>query len=127
MTQRIQRHPFLALFDGADPNTSTPDRRTTTVPTQALFFLNSPFVHAQTQRFANRLMEGCTTPDRRIELAYHLTLARPPSEPERTEAIAFLRAYQSGLPRPGAGQPEATALAAFTRVLIGSNEFLSID
>ena len=23
MTQRIQRHPFLALFDGADPNAST--------------------------------------------------------------------------------------------------------
>ena len=26
MTQRIQRHPFLALFDGADTNASTADR-----------------------------------------------------------------------------------------------------
>ena len=27
MTQRIQRHPFLALFDGADTNASTGDAR----------------------------------------------------------------------------------------------------
>lgn len=26
MTQRIQRHPYLAVFDGADPSTSTPAR-----------------------------------------------------------------------------------------------------
>ena len=46
MSQRIQRHPFLALFDGADPNASTAASGRTT-PTQALFFMNDPFVHAQ--------------------------------------------------------------------------------
>ncbi len=127
MTQRIERHPFLALFDGADPNTSTPDRRTTTVPTQALFFLNSKFVHTETERFAKRLLESCTAPDRRIELAYRLALARPPNDQEQTEAIAFLNAYRSELTSAGVEQPESTALAAFARVLIGSNEFLSID
>ncbi|HQZ64855.1 MAG TPA: PSD1 and planctomycete cytochrome C domain-containing protein, partial [Planctomycetaceae bacterium] len=44
MTQRLKRHPFLALFDGPDTNASTPDRLGTTVPTQALYFLNDPFV-----------------------------------------------------------------------------------
>src|SRR5205085_8936754 len=50
MTQRISRHPFLALFDGADPNASTAERRTTTVPTQALYFLNDPFIHAKAEK-----------------------------------------------------------------------------
>ena len=36
MTQRIRRHPFLALFDGPDANVSTAHRDSTTVPTQSL-------------------------------------------------------------------------------------------
>jgi hypothetical protein len=44
MTQRIQRHPFLALFDGPDTNTSTDTRTDSTVPLQALFLMNNPFI-----------------------------------------------------------------------------------
>ena len=39
MTQRIQRHPFLALFDGPDTNASTGVRTTSTTPLQALFLM----------------------------------------------------------------------------------------
>src|SRR5262249_23697252 len=56
MTQRLKRHPFLALFDGADTNASTPLRSPTTVPTQALYFMNDPFVHEQANAFAARLI-----------------------------------------------------------------------
>src|SRR5579871_3215853 len=44
MTQRIQRHPFLGLFDGADTNASTARRVTSTTPLQALYLMNDPFV-----------------------------------------------------------------------------------
>ena len=37
MTQRIQRHPFLALFDGADPNSSTRIAATTVPPRRSTF------------------------------------------------------------------------------------------
>lgn|GEM_PF-3289169 len=40
MIQRIQRHPFLAIFDGADPAASTALRLTSTTPLQAFFLLN---------------------------------------------------------------------------------------
>ena len=56
MTQRLKRHPFLALFDGADPNATTAERLATTVPTQALFFLNDPFIHAKAEKWAARLL-----------------------------------------------------------------------
>src|SRR6185295_1763062 len=35
MTQRFQRHPFFALFDGADTNASTDRRLVSTTPPQA--------------------------------------------------------------------------------------------
>ncbi len=52
MTQRIQRHPYLAIFDGADPAASTPVRTTSTTPLQALYLLNDAFVHEQSKQFA---------------------------------------------------------------------------
>ena len=59
MTQRIKRHPFLALFDGPDPNTSTASRQTTTVPPQALFFMNDPFVHSRAEKPGEAIGELC--------------------------------------------------------------------
>src|SRR5262249_34930358 len=56
MTQRLQRHPFLALFDGPDTNTSTDVRTSSTVPLQALFLMNNPFVIEQAEGFARRLL-----------------------------------------------------------------------
>ncbi len=52
--QKRNRRRFFALFDGADPNASTPLRDVTTVPTQALFFLNDPFLHERAAKFAAR-------------------------------------------------------------------------
>ena len=55
MTQRLVKHPYLAIFDGPDTNTSTDVRPHSTVPTQALFLMNNPFVEAQAEAFARRL------------------------------------------------------------------------
>ena len=81
MTQRIKRHPFLALFDGADTSSSTGVRYTTTVPTQALFFLNDPFVHARAAHLAQALLRMSN--DRmRLERAAQLLL-RPAGDGTR--------------------------------------------
>ena len=124
MTQRIKRHPFLALFDGADPNASTAERRTTTVPTQALFFLNDPFVHASAEQFARRVLAVAEAEPDRIVAAYRLALGRSPEPVEAREATAFLARYRQALP---ADVPTTAAWAAFARVLFGSNEFLTVD
>ena len=126
MTQRIKRHPFLALFDGPDPNTTTAERRVTTVPTQALFFLNSPFIHEQSRIFAKRLQSDQPDDEHRVELAWRLTTGRTPTSTERTEAAGFLANYRAEL--LAAGEDDATApLAAYVRTLFCSNEFLHLD
>ena len=127
MTQRLKRHPFLALFDGADPNTTTADRLTTTVPTQALFFLNDPFVHTKAEKWATRLVSTTDVPTQRIELAFRRALGRAPTDIERTEALDFLTTYHSELTAAKLDNIETRTLAAYLRTLLGSNEFLHVD
>ncbi len=123
MTQRTRRHPFLALFDGADPNASTAQRNTTTVPTQALYFLNDPFVHDQADKFAARLLQGAPDDAARIDLAHRLAYGRPATLEETRTAELYLRKYMQGLPEKQA----AAAWASYCRVLFAANEFIYID
>ncbi len=126
MTQRIARHPFLALFDGPDPNSSTPDRFSTNVATQALFFMNDPFVHAQSAGLAARLRP---LPDdaARLDRAFRLLFGRPPSADEREAALRFLAGYQADLTDVPPAERPARAWSAYARVLLCSNEFLFVD
>src|SRR6185295_562315 len=83
MTQRIQRHPFLSLFDGPDTNASTPTRTTSTTSLQALFLMNDPFVHGQARKFAARLLAERSDDAGRIERAFLLAFNRSPTVEER--------------------------------------------
>ena len=47
MQQRIQRHPFFAIFDGADTNAPTAVRMQNSTPLQALWLMNDPFFGAR--------------------------------------------------------------------------------
>src|SRR5262249_678559 len=69
MTQRIQRHPYLSLFDAPDANTSTDVRTAATVPLQALYLMNNPFVQRQASAFARRLMTSANNDEERVQRA----------------------------------------------------------
>jgi hypothetical protein len=129
MTQRLRRHPFLALFDGADTNATTPLRNLTTVPTQALFLMNDPFVHEQAAGFASRLLAARPDESGRVALAYRMALGRPPSAEESAEAAAFLSRYRRQLQdeHVSAGAVEPQCWGALARTLFARNEFLFVD
>ena len=122
MVQRTQRHPFLALFDGGDPNASTPVRAQSTVPTQTLYFLNHPFVHEQADVMAARLIAGAPDTAARLDLACRLLFARPAAAADLA-AVADLLADDAA----GAGDAAREAWAGAVRVLFASNEFLFVD
>lgn len=128
MTQRLKRHPFLALFDGSDPNASTAVRLGTTVPTQALYFMNDPFVHRASTTWAGRLV-GSTASDYRLMNAYTGALQRGPTDSELQEAGKFIDAYNAAMKEAGVTDdpPGVQATAALLRTLMGSNEFLHVD
>ncbi len=121
MTQRLKRHPFLALFDGADPNTSTASRLDTTVPTQALYFMNDPFVHRASQALANRIIESIS-PHQRLRRAFHAVHQRAPTEAEIQLAADFMANYQAALvdAKVPELQIETDSLAAWLRVTMAA-------
>ncbi len=128
MTPRLKRHPFLALFDGADPNAPTAARLGTTVPTQALFFLNDPLVHQTAQAWAERLLESAADEEQCLRLAWQQALQRDPDVWELSEASEFLMSYRDQLPRhPEVAAVRSQSLAALLRTVLGSNEFLHVE
>jgi hypothetical protein len=129
MTQRIRRHPFLALFDGPDTNASTARRSMTTVPTQALFFMNDPFIHEQSEGLADRLLSAPGSDGDRIRQAYRMALAREPVDRELDGATDFLARYRRQLAADGVdvGERQRLSWSAFARTLFASNEFLFVD
>jgi hypothetical protein len=129
MVQRNRRHPFLAMFDAADPNLSVAQRLPTTTPTQALFLMNSPFVREQSEAFARRLLAVEGDEATRIRRAFEMAHGRAPADSEVNEAVAFLAAYReklAGLAQHPADESVA-AWAGLARVLLTSNAFLYID
>jgi len=135
MIQRSRRHPFLALFDAADPNISTATRQVTITPTQSLYLMNSPFVHAQAAGLAERLREeanslaiaGETETERSIVRAYGLAFGREPTADEIAQGNAFLDQSKELLRVAGDANDSRSAWEAYCRVLLTSNEFLYID
>jgi hypothetical protein len=129
MTQRLVKHPYLAIFDGPDTNTSTDVRPHSTVPTQALFLMNNPFVEAQAEAFARRLTVEESDPERRLERAWEIAWGRPPLPPEIDRARRYLESYSTALLSLGTptGKTEIDAWTSLARILLTSNEFLYVE
>jgi hypothetical protein len=129
MTQRFQRHPYLSIFDGADPNTSTPLRSSTITPIQALFMMNSPFVHEQADRLAGRLIATQSESQKRIDMAYQLVLGRLPSPEELHRSQAYLQQTEEKLKsiEVPAESRQQKAWASYAGVLLSSNEFIFVE
>ncbi len=125
MQKRNRRIPFFALFDGADPNASTAKRDLTTVPTQALYFMNDPFVHARAEKFAGQVLAAGHTDAVRVVYACRQLFGRSPTDAEQADAVQFLSDYAGG---GGAGDDvRRSAWSALVRVMLASNELLYVD
>jgi hypothetical protein len=129
MTQRIQRHPLMAIFDGPDTSASTGSRITSTTTLQALYFLNDPFVHAQAGRIAERLRVQRKTDAERIALAYEMLYGRAPEGDEVPLCQKHLDTVRDKLKSAGKSDDEASAGAwdSLVRVLLRANEFVYVN
>jgi hypothetical protein len=115
---------LLRTFDFASPDQSTPRRPQTTVPTQALFLMNSKFVVRQAQWLAARQeIQSTAIPQVRIEALYRLVLGRMPSDEELAEGIRFIR--DAGLERTP--ETKLDPWEQLAQVLLVSNEFQFVD
>ena len=131
MQQRLKRHPFLGLFDGADPNLSTARRVLTSVPTQSLFLMNNEFVQERSAALARRCLASGNPSDERVSDLFLMTLGRPAMNAEIAEANDFVNAYlaegSESQGSMGGDERRHKAWSAFCRTLLTRNEFLFVD
>ena len=129
MTQRIQRHPFLAIFDGADPSTSTPVRPTSTTPVQALFLLNDPLIHGQAERVAERVFASAGDDTARTRFMYAFLFSRAAEDNELIESCRFLTNIREKLRAAGTTDDrlEKDSWRSLVRAMFRLNEFVYVD
>ncbi len=126
LTLRNRRQPFMGLFDGADPNATTPQRQVTTVPTQSLYFLNDPFFHGQADKVARQVLRQSEESGRLNEL-FRIVMQRLPRDSERATTMDFLQKYQAAIAETPAGDQPLAVWSACARILLSSNQFLYVD
>ena len=129
MQQRLKKNAYLALFDGADPSSSTGARLPSTTPLQALFVMNDPLTHGAAAKLASRAVAATADEEGRIVAACKLAWNREPTADEIRQSVEFLAQYRERLAalKSPADQRDSTAWTALARALLSSNEFIYID
>ena len=120
MVDRQSLPNLFRSFDFASPDQSAERRPSTTVPQQALFGMNAPFVHEQAKALAVRCDDP--VPARRITQLYRTILLRDPDADELKAGLAFVDA--AGV------ATEKSPLRPWTQyaqVLLLTNEFMFVD
>jgi hypothetical protein len=107
---RRKLNPYLSLFDYPVPNATSEARNQTNVPVQRLFFMNSPFVLAESQILAKSLTKEATT----VDSLYERLFQRPPTLQEKKLAQQFLEQTNNNW-------------SQYAQVLMSSNEFLFVN
>ncbi len=123
MLQRRQQLPEAqTLFDGADGIVSCGRRRTSTVPLQPLYLLNSEFMLARARALAERVAAAADSdPKQQAVEVFRLALGRAPDEEELAKATAFLRH------RDTAAANDKQNLVQFCHAVLNLNEFIYLD
>jgi hypothetical protein len=91
MIDRSSLPAAFNIFDFANPDMSNGERILTTVPQQALFMMNGPFIVEQVKNLLARPeVAGKTNPEDKIRQLYRLTLQRAPTATELELAKNYL-------------------------------------
>ena len=129
-------------FDFAVPDATSPRRFVTTVPQQALFLMNSPFLHQQARRLSSTIGQDASADvSDGIRRLYLRVLSRQPDADELALAADFLR-REAGPSAPrldgwkqimngkvggSLADPPLSPWEQFAQVLLLTNEFMFME
>jgi hypothetical protein len=120
----IERQNLPAVFrtfDFANPDTSNQGRFHTTVPQQALFLMNSPFVIEQARNVTKRTeIAGAMSAEEKVLALYRLVLQRSPQKAELELGEKFITAQAQK-------DSKLSPLERYAQVLLLSNELSYVD
>jgi hypothetical protein len=114
---RLQVPGLFRTFDFPSPDASSPRRDNTTVPQQALFLMNNPFVLGCARGLMKRPQVAAEKDaDDRVSCLHRLLYGRAPQPDEVALAKEFL-----------GSAPDATAWERYAQALLLANEFVFVD
>ena len=116
---------ILQAFDFPDPAVVNGRRSQTTIPSQALFLMNSRIVDVAAERLAVDTGEPSASSDRHISMLYERILGRRPDALELRDWRHFLSDSQADAPT--GSTRDSSNFASVARVLFASSEFLFIE
>jgi len=129
----------MNVFDFANPDLHMPKRPETTVPQQALFALNHPFVAERARSLVRKLWPEAVVDTEGVERVWRAVYQRPPTSVEREGAVAFLAAApvtppppsppppEEGKPAPPQAPPPLSPREQLVQALLLSNETMFVD
>jgi cytochrome c553 len=120
---RNNLYAVFQLFDAPDPAVPTGDRATTTVPTQALFFMNSDLADRAADALADRLLVRSNLDDSgRVRLLFEIAYGRPPSQGEVERLTKAVASFAKGED----AEARRKAWAIVCQAVLASNEFIHL-
>ena len=119
----------LAAFDPVSQTLVSGRRDETTVPSQALFMLNSPFVRDQSFHLADYLLGLHTSDAQRIRLAFQRVVAQDPSATDIQRVRIFIASYESTWKKthPGSQSARLQQTSASPKVSSLTNDVIRED
>jgi hypothetical protein len=118
--KRAIPYPDLSILGLPESSVSCGKRAVATTSVQALLMINGKFVAEQATRMAARVRrEAGGDVARQVELAFALTLCRPP----RTDEMEMARGFATS-PTAAGSDPHADPLTALCVLLFNTNEFI---
>jgi hypothetical protein len=111
------------VFDFANPDVSNDQRPRTTVPQQALFAMNSPFVLQRVRQIIARPdIASQSKPSQRVTALYQLLFQRSPTVEETELALKFVSDSS-----PESDPSKLSSWELLAQVLLSANEFMFVD
>jgi mono/diheme cytochrome c family protein len=115
----------LDLFDFAEPSLVTGARETTNVPLQALYLMNSPFIHDRALSLAKRVGSKSQNAEDQVQHAFLLCFSRQPDSEELKLALGFLG--QKNKTTNNNSEENSQILVSFCQSLLATAEFRNLD
>ena len=129
LQQRFQKNAYLDLFDGPDGNLPLSERKSTTTSLQALWLMNSKFLHEESDAIAERLRSAAPGMDARVDWAHQRIFSRPaaPADVKKAGESLTRLAAQHRAAGCEAALCEQRSWAGYVRAMLSANSFLFVD
>jgi hypothetical protein len=126
---RNNLYDVFQLFDTTDATVSKGDRSTTTVATQALFYMNSDLVADCANELASRLLAKAPSDTARIEQLYRDVYGRVPTAKESERVVKAVDTFDRELlsREADALKRRVKAWSLVCQAMLAANEFVYVD